>query len=428
VKINLTSLSDKKLLVAAGLLYFFLPFERIPTLDLFGFTVKISYLLFLLFLLFFAKKTVYFFKKKPLDRSDLALLLLWLTGGISLLYAPDLKRGLVVLSMWGFVFLFYFIFSRILTSSEIRRNVEKVIIISSIIVSIFGIIQFIGDSIGIPMSFTGLRLQYTKIVLGFPRIQSVALEPLYFSNFLFVPLFLSIKKYIQTNGFLNKHIFVILLFVTNIILGISRGAYLGLIIALALLLLFGLSQYKKDKHLLKKIGLVLGAAAFSLVLSFASVLIFNGKSALSNFSGHAAVDDTKSGSSVPGRLEGYKTALKIFYEKPIFGNGLASFGIKTAGNASDIQQFGYGIVNNEYLEILTETGIVGLIAFATFFLSLAWLWLRAFRKTLQKLPLIIISLGILAVMIQYNFFSTLYIIYIWAFLALMKGEINDTEN
>ena len=41
----------------------------------------------------------------------------------------------------------------------------------------------------------------------------------------------------------------------------------------------------------------------------------------------------------------------------------------------------------------------------------------------EKLNAVLLLLGIVAVFIQYNFFSTLYIIYVWVFLAFLKAEV-----
>ncbi|MEI6498877.1 MAG: O-antigen ligase family protein [bacterium] len=411
--------------------FLLLPFERIPTFELIGFTVKLSYVAFILFFIFFARKTPSLFKDNKLTRSDICLILFWLSGVVSLLFTPNLKRSVIVLGLWAFVFGLYLVFSRILKDKELRAKVEGIIIFVSVLVSLFGIYQFIGDSLGLSMGFTGLRIQYTKIVMGFPRIQSVALEPLYFSNYLLVPTFLVIKNYLLREGRKNYwSLSILFLFLVNIILGISRGAYLALIFSFLILFAFIVySYFKKDGNYLKKLMGIIAVLLIAIVFSVLMVRVFNGHKATDNFSGHATVDDTQTGSSVPGRLDGYKIAFKLFEKKPIFGDGVASFGPLTVGSEKDLEQYGYGIVNNEYLEILTETGIVGFALFAIFIILI---FIEFYQKSLKlkgekRLSLLLIALGILAILIQYNFFSTLYIIYIWAFLALFKGEIESVE-
>ena len=164
---------------------FLLPFERIPSFKIHGFTIKLSYLVSVLVLMVAimpqARKG---FGSVKASLSDKLLGSLWLVGAFSLLFSPNRSRSLVLLLLWAFVFSMYFITSRALKNQQFRVTAEKVIMITTLLVCIFGLYQFICDSLGLSTSYTGLRDMYTKMVLGFPRIQSVALEPLYFSNYL----------------------------------------------------------------------------------------------------------------------------------------------------------------------------------------------------------------------------------------------------
>lgn len=415
--------------------FFLLPFERIPTFEMLGFTVKLSYVAFLLFLVLFLPRLPSLFRENKLSTSDRFLLLFWLSGLISLLFTPNPKRSIITLALWAFVFAFYFVFSRLLKNEQLRKKVENIIIISSILVSIFGIYQFVGDSIGLSTTLTGLRIQYTKIVLGFPRIQSVALEPLYFSNFLLVPFFIALKRYIFEKKILNQYLWVISLISINIILGISRGAYLSIIIALAIALLFFIISGRKSiSDFNKKLFDLIVAIILSLVISFVLIISLNGKKASGDFINHSNVQNEISAggrSSTSDRLGSYQKAFDLFKQKPIFGNGIASFGPLTVGSEQDFKQFGYGIVNNEYLEILSETGIVGLITFVLFLLFRIREVTLVFKRgddSKKKIGMLLISFGCVAIFIQYNFFSTLYIIYIWAFLALLRGYELDLNS
>ena len=114
-----------------------------------------------------------------------------------------------------------------------------------------------------------------------------------------------------------------------------------------------------------------------------------------------------------------------WFANPIFGTGTGSFGVLTK-DAED--KIGYGTVNNEYLEILSENGLVGLALFLSFLIAYALEYKKRLADTDSKTKLMYAGLiiGILAIFLQYNFFSTLYIIYIWVFLALAmpKGKDN----
>jgi O-antigen ligase len=294
------------------------------------------------------------------------------------------------------------------------------------LVCIFGIYQFLGDSFGLSTHLTGLREAYTKSILGFPRIQSVGLEPLYFANFLMVPFFISVKRYINSERFFNNYFFVLILILINIILSISRGAYISLGFAFLILLAYLLIKKGTSGYKLKFFG-ILTALVVSLCLSLNLIFLLNGHSAQQNFVDHAVVENVQSDGSASDRIQTYNKAINLFKLNPVFGNGLGSFGVSVS--PTEQSNSGYQTVNNEYLELLSETGVMGLGLFALFFLFLLFEIWNVFKKKndSEKLSIIILILGCLAIFIQYNFFSTLYIIYIWVFLALLKGEANSEK-
>lgn len=406
-------------------IFFTLPFERIPTIELLGFTVKISYILTILFLLLILLNGTVrdLIRGNGLRPSDKALALFGLAGLISVFSSPDKKRSVIILALWLFVFLVYLLFSRVLTDPKIRKKAEDVLIWSSVLVCIFGLYQFIGDSVGIPLKYLGLREQYSKVVLGFPRVQSVALEPLYFSNFLMVPIFIVSGRMLTSkrNSFINAAILVLL--AMNLILGVSRGAYIGLGFSMLVLLVAIFIKYRET--LLRRATWLLVSILISAALSLALIAGLGSRGSLGSFSKHSVANDQTNAASVTGRTEVYKIAWDLFKKKPILGNGVGSFGPLTSTSPEQLAQFGYGTVNNEYLEILTETGLVGFLLFLLFII----LYLRELfgsqKNPLNDIGVLCLFLGLLAVFIQYNFFSTLYIIYIWVFLALLKGSASE---
>lgn len=417
---------NKFLQVLVAGLFATLPFERIPTVDLGFYTVKASYIFGLILLIAVIPWVAGLFRENRLTGIDFALLAFWLIGLFSLLGAPDLKHSLVVLFMWAFVFVLYFILSRLLTNPVWQERVERIVILVSVIVCVFGIYQFLGDSLGLSTAWTGLRYQYTKAVFGFPRIQSVGLEPLYFGDFLLVPFFLVLVRYIRADGLINKYWYVSGLLSINIILGIARGVYVALGLTLAIFLVY-LFRLNKDRiNYRQKVTGVLVSILVASGISYALVQLPNGSKATGNFVEHAAVvSDVKGGGeSVVGRVATFKNALRLFKAKPILGQGVGSYGVLSTTEKARTGGGGYGVVNNEYLEVLAETGVLGFLAFLSFLLATVLFWYRAFKKSNKddKIALLALFLGVAAIFVQYNFFSTLYIIHLWVFLALLRAK------
>lgn len=414
----------KKIINGLALLVFFtLPFERIPTVEFSGFTIKISYVFALILcLVFVANKPLSFFAKNKFYTSDYFLVLFFISSLISLTFSPDLQRSLVIILLWLFVFLLYLVFSRCLLDSKLREKLFSAILFSSCLVCIFGLFQFVGDSLNLPVSVTGLRLQYTKIVLGFPRIQSVALEPLYFANFLLVPFFISLVRYVRNRELFKGYFLLSILILVSIILTISRGAYIALIVSLILFFLYLILNRKKENYQNKLFGIVI-ILTVSIVLSLGMIYRLNGKSSGENFLEHSIVENAQEDGSANDRLTTYKIAYDLFKSQPVFGNAPGGFGVLTKKSDESVKEKGYGTVNNEYLEILAENGLIGLILFLLFlgfYFVEIWPNFKS-RNESNKLMIVGLFSGIVGIFIQYNFFSTLYIIYIWAFLALLKS-------
>ena len=88
------------------------------------------------------------------------------------------------------------------------------------------------------------------------------------------------------------------------------------------------------------------------------------------------------------------------------------------------------IVNNLTLELLVETGVIGFALILVFILSLLVKGAGAYLK--QKDPetaLFVggLSLYLLSQSIQYQGYSTLYIIYIWTSIGILLSLINNNR-
>jgi hypothetical protein len=80
------------------------------------------------------------------------------------------------------------------------------------LVALFAIYQFLADMIGLPQTLTVLKEGYTKAVFGFPRnSRFFSMEPLFFGNFLFMPLSLAIIiMFFRSNKTIYLNIWVFL--------------------------------------------------------------------------------------------------------------------------------------------------------------------------------------------------------------------------
>ena len=406
-------------------LIFFLPFERLPSFDIAGVTLKINHFFGSLVLLVWLLAVLV--AKRPIKANPLVLpTLLFLTSlALSVVVAQDGQRAIFTLAATVFSLALSLLVPQLLTRVEDLKPLLAVLGVTTLIAVLFGLYQFLGDLAGLPVRLTGLIPGYTKIVFGFPRIQAFSQEPLYFGNFLLLPLSLGVALLTLPKLPWRRWLLMIglTLSILAFIFTLSRGAFLGLAASLLILLLsLGQKLLQPKLLLISFVAMVLIGSASVGILSVAR------PDALRLFSQHVTIRDFNQGDSTVGRLAGWYQAADLWQTSPWLGVGLGNFGPATLNYPADQPAHGWPIVNNEYFELLAETGLIGLMAFLILMTTLigrSLLLLRHLpRGTLLHAALIGVTAAIVGVLVQYNFFSTLYINPIWITVGLLAGLQN----
>lgn len=401
------------------IIMFFLPFTRIPNIDIGPISLQINQLVGIVTLLAFSLSVLV--NKEKIKSFALAwpLIIFWTALVISLFFTGDLSRSLTVLVFIIFTSLFSILPNQYIDTKE---KLEKIIVImfwSTLVVCLFGIFQFLGDVVGLPTSITGLREGYTSAVFGFPRVQAFSIEPLYLGNFLLFPLGIFLALFLSKTKvkFLTRPILfgIIFLILLIIALTLSRGAYLALGVMLIVMFIFMAKKFLTPK--------IIAVAVITLLLGGAAVIWFINKGedqAYEEFVKHITVEDFTEGESVQGRLIEYETALELAEGNETFGIGIGAYGVTKKGFPDHDDISDYDIVNNQYIELLTETGWIGLTTFILMIIFVIWRGIIAFYASHDKMiKFILVGLlgAFVATMVQYNFFSTLYIIPIWILIG-----------
>lgn len=401
---------------------FLLPFERIGGVDIGGFTIRASQVIMILALLgtviwmLLHRKTLKpIIQRNPAILPLIAFLIINLLG---LLVAPNLPRSITVLAVTAFTFLPIILLPLWVTNADRLRGVIRALLFTTFIVCVFGLFQFVGDIIGLPTSITGLRPHYTQAIFGFPRIQSTSLEPLYFANFLLIPIGLCIALLVERQWVIRPGLvwLTLMLASMNLILTVSRGGYLavlGLAGVLGLVYIRSLFSWKLVLMILGSI-LVAGTLAFQL-LGFQDVLQTNRE----RFADQ--VVNVFSGASFVERVETMDLALRAFYQSPWIGMGPGSFGPLASIHPLAQPLEGWKIVNNETLELLTETGILGLASILSLLVILFSRGIAIIQRAqpgILRATCIALTAVTMGFVIQYQTFSTLYILHIWFIIGL----------
>jgi len=408
------------------LIVFFLPFERVPTVNFAGVDIKINTVLGFITLFAWVLALMFNPRKYKVAPNALAipLSIFVLTLVLSLTQAVAFWRALEVLAFILFTLALAILAVNMVNSKEALNKTLVVLLASSLLVGLFGLFQFAGDVVGLPPSLTLLKEGYTKAVFGFPRIQAFSMEPLYLANYLLIPLFVGLAFFFNRTGPLKRWplIGLLSLLLINFVLTVSRGGYLGFVGALAVLALFLFRKVFTWKNIVFAV-LVGGVVGYGVAFALSK----GDYKATNEFIGHVFLADLNQGESIQGRLKTYARSLQAYHESPILGIGIGNYGPWNKFYPPETPPTGWDIVNNQYLETLAETGIVGLSAFGLVILVLLLRSLIAFKYATDKyLKTVLIGLtaALVGILIQYNFMSTLYIIHFWVLIGLLIGVQN----
>ena len=410
------------------LIAFFLPFERLGAYEFGDTTIRATQILLVITGLVWFLRLVwnrsYSFVRNPLL---IPLSLFLVVALASLTNTLNMGRSVTVFMYIIFTASLAFVIPNLVITKKQLQKVVIVLLVSFVLVSGFGLFQFLGDMTGLPQEVTGLREMYTNDILGFTRIQSTAYEPLYFANYLLIPIAILFALFLAGKNVIRSG-WTIALFslgVVNLVLTVSRGGYLALA---ATILLVGVIYFKKLFTVRNVAIIIIGA-----VVLFWVVLQTLGTGGelftLEKFQEH--VSNAFYGASYDERIETFDQAFTAWREHPVIGIGVGGFGPYVSQHPYYIPKEGWKIVNNEFIEILAENGIIGLFLFVGVLFVLIVRSIKAIMVARDNYlrAIMVALLGVcFGVIVQYQTFSTLYIVHIWFLIGSMVACQNIIFN
>jgi len=406
--------------VVLFLLLLSLPFERLLTWDIAGFTVKLPYIMGGILLIAAVMKLCQHREKIIFTLPDYFLLAFVAWSYMTAIWSIDQMKTLIVSSMFLFMALIYLAIKNFADRSQLK-NYLKIFVYLGVVTAVFSFWQFFADGFGLLPHFTGVSPAYTHALFGFPRVQSTFFEPGFFANFLLIPLFLSVYLYIEekkTSSFWPLLIIGLAFFLT-----LSRGAFVAFVVSAILILVVMIwsKDIGKVKNLFKPVLTIISA----FILAILCVFIVAGNSGVKNYfsqirnSGDVVQYDEKWGEELMVRGYTIKIAMNNWREHRLLGIGTGAFGalpefteVVAKGNSRQT-------VNSLYPEIMVEEGLVGLFLFLAFLLTALGKLLTVKKENYLNLFFAAITL---AIFIQYASFSTLYLVYIWVFLGIVQSN------
>ncbi len=366
---------------------------------------------------------------------------------------------------------------------ELRRKLVKSLLITAVGVSVFCWAQCTLDLAGVARDYTLLCQGCISTKFGFPHPNGFAIEPQFMGNLLLAPVLLGFYLLISPTERAKKPSQRIVLFITTIFLTatlfltFSRGAIYAFIIGLILEIILAIAQYRcsTPKHR-KKVSLkttifqpvLIAAIAFTASLCAQGLFAAMGPTNDTFYSGIAKavhqlslgkidirstdVTQTQQDQNQPeeqsSQFTGYvaestdvrlslnQIAIRTWQSNAqylLVGTGLGGAGV--AMNAAFPDELGpKEIVQNEYVSLLLETGIIGYaIILAVTFASVKYIIVNnkkahlAFAKQLL-LPLFAgISLAFLLSLLFFSGLPNAIHIYLFPLIFIGLGSAkNDT--
>ena len=310
---------------------------------------------------------------------------------LSLLISSDKLRGLLTFGVIFCILISIVGINEFLKQKNLPKNFKKVVIIESAIIAIFCLLQSVFDAFGVGRDKTLLCSTCTSDVFGFPHPNGFAIEPQFMGSLLIAPLFLAFNSLLENKSKKSqgKLVLAIIVLETVLFFTFSRGAIFATTIAL-IFLIFSLKSLKKA---LKIVLLSVDSLVLALVFQGSLAVLgptdtsfpeavtssisqlslgkidlkaeYNGEFSEPKIDTKAPIFNGYVAESTDRRLELATFATKISFKNPtniLFGTGLGSAGKEMFEAYPEKLGHEKEIVQNEYLEALLETGIIGLIA------------------------------------------------------------------
>lgn len=374
-------------------LFLLLP-GQISTIHIGGKNLKIFYEDFYLLVLVFFFITICLQKRKrKFVVSNYApyILFFLIACILSLIVTPDLLRGIGVLKLFLTGFLAFFICINVISKES---DIYKIIYF----LPLFGAI--IGGWLYYNVSTAGTLIK-SMVFISWGRSN-------YLATFfiLLIPMTIGLLFYKKNSFLIKSYLFAsLVLMIIGLITTQSKGGLIAFSIAL---LIFLFKVFRKNKLRVVSIIILL---ALIITLHPATNVVFH------------KIYDAFYRRSLTGREIIYQEAIKVFLSHPFIGAGLGSLQYymeQFTGRAS------YK-AHNEYLQILAEVGILGLIFFASLFVISYKNIRRLIKTSSEKAYVHLWAIGILAgfigmlihIFVEPSFIAYQFFVFFWIVMGLI---------
>ena len=302
---------------------------------------------------------------------------------LSLIWSDSLTVSIKELPLFLMGPCLYFI---IINNLNYPKHVDQILRAMFIIGGLFGIYGI--------LQYFGIDFSFWEGNFGRQKISGLFGNVNYFAEYLIVPLPIVVSLFLVSQSKLKKSLLLIgiLLIGGSLILTFTRGSYLGFGVSLIFMFLLFLSHQGKDfiKENKKNFILLLIAILVVIILFVLPNPLNKPGTVISKIKGRISITQVNQDSSLKRRAAIWKFTLMMIKDNPLLGSGLGTFEYNTLkyqakffeqGQNRTIYPYGFAEkAHNEYLQLWSELGIIGLSIFI-------WLMVSYFNygiKMLQK--------------------------------------------
>jgi len=322
-------------------------------------------------------------------------------------------EGLITLIMYFFVF---FITYR---NFEFSYKYFRVFIISTILLSLYGIIQYFGYD---PIPQELARVTFVE------RGHSTFGNPNFYGTYLTLVLPIATFAYLKTGSLIYLISSALVYF--SLLTSFTRSGWVGSFFAFGIVLFTAIKGKFSRKHILLLIAILLVITAVVEIESEGRVIA----RLLSIAEDAGKFIEQADGYEDAGanRIFIWKRVIPLIFERPLLGFGPETLGEVFSERHMDevVEEYGREIIfdkaHNEYLHIAVTTGIPSLIIYLIFVFSILK---RAYRYRNKNIMIIPLMASIIGYLIEAFFnLSIITVAYIyWALLGILLRLSLDAE-
>jgi len=269
-------------------------------------------------------------------------------------------------------------------------------------------------------------------------------QPNWLAAFLIAIIPLSMSRLLKAKKIINRLYYVLVLLMSSatLLFTKSRSGLLGLIVAIGFYALLKIFIQKKERLTaflkLSGIGIIMIALFLILGTPFSPKLsdLINQKQTTVNVAKITEPQEVGGTPSEEIRKIVWQGAIKIWQRYPIFGSGVETFAYSyyldrpVAHNLVSEWDFLYNKAHNEVLNLLANSGLVGLLSYLSMILMVFYLGIKNLLSQKGHDETLALLAGILAMFVSnfFGFSTVMSNLLLFGFFAIISLQIDPPKN